>query len=64
MRSLQEYNVIQTSLKNRDKLKENYNKMVEKIKKHMSDKSHPDNQTPTCQQEISNRIVRSKKDIE
>jgi hypothetical protein len=64
MRSLQEYNVIQHKLKARDRLKDQYDKFREKIKKIQGDKSHPDNQTPTVQHELGNRVTRTLKDME
>jgi hypothetical protein len=64
MRSLQEYNVIQHKLKARDRIKDQYDKFKEKMKKIQSDKSHPDNQTPTVQHELETRISRTIKDME
>ena len=64
MRSLQEYNVIQSQLRARDKLKEQYDKNTEKIRKIVGERSHPDNQTPSVQLELNNRVSRAQKEME
>ena len=51
-------------MKARDRLKDQYDKFKEKMKKIQSDKSHPDNQTPTVQHELETRISRTLKDME